>query len=209
MAIFEEFRAYKDYKAPDKAIIEHLLWIKFSDDVIMLKGAAGSVLSNITAPLIIEPQKLVYIGMEPDKQITEFFDKHSSNTDIFFEPCSFGSLEEVSSLLNRLTKSSVGGNYVIDVTDTNPFFVAAAVMLSEKNKKIGVICCGTKDFSITNIMNYPCASVYRLTSSLTASEVFGLYGAEEKPNNDNYMLRLRGYMDTLWKFYRITAPTGK
>lgn len=42
LAIFEEFRAYKDYKAPDKAIIEHLLWIKFSDDVIMLKGAAGS-----------------------------------------------------------------------------------------------------------------------------------------------------------------------
>ena len=28
LAIFEEFRAYKDYKAPDKAIIEHLLWIK-------------------------------------------------------------------------------------------------------------------------------------------------------------------------------------
>ena len=202
LAIFEEFRAYKDYKAPDKAIIEHLLWIKFSDDLIMLKGAAGSVLSNITAPLIIEPQKLVYIGMEPDKQITEFFDKHGSNTDIFFEPCSFGSLEEVSSLLNRLTKSSVGGNYVIDVTDTNPFFVAAAVMLSEKNKKVGVICCGTKDFSITNIMNYPCASVYRLTSSLTASEVFGLYGAEEKPNIDNYMLRLREYMDALWKFYQ-------
>lgn len=202
LAIFEEFRAYKDYKAPDKAIIEHLLWIKFSDDVIMLKGAAGSVLSNITAPLIIEPQKLVYIGMEPDKQITEFFDKHGSNNDIFFEPCSFGSLEEVSSLLNRLTKSSVGGNYVIDVTDTNPFFVAAAVMLSEKNKKIGVICCDTKDFSITNIMNYPCASVYRLTSSLTASEVFGLYGAEEKDNADNYMLRLKGYMDDLWKFYQ-------
>ena len=140
--------------------------------------------------------------MEPDKQITEFFDKHGSNTDIFFEPCSFGSLEEVSSLLKRLTQSSVGGNYVIDVTDTNPFFVAAAVMLSEKNKKVGVICCDTKDFSMTNIMNYPCASVYRLTSSLTASEVFGLYGAEEKPNNDNYMLRLRGYMDALWKFYQ-------
>ena len=201
MAIFVEFHAYKDYKVSDKTIIENLLWIKFSNDVIMIKASAASVLSNIAAPLIVEPQKLIYIGPEPQTQIVDFFENHANNTNICYEHCTFDNLEKIIALLNQLTSNN-GSDYVIDVTDSNPFFVAAAVMLAEKNKKIGVICCNTEDFSVTNIMNYPCASIYNLNTSITATEVFGLYGAKAKSNTDNYMLRLRGYMDKLWCFYQ-------
>ena len=201
MAIFVEFNAYKDYKVSDKTIVENLPWIKFNDDIIMIKAAANSALSNIAAPLIIEPQKVIYLGMEAQSQLymTHFFEKHG-NTEVFFEECDFDNLEKIITILNGLTQNN-DCNYVIDVTDSNPFFVSAAVKEKEKNKKIGVVSCNTEDFSVRNILNYPCASIYHLNTSLSADDVFGLYGAKSKGNTDNYMLRLRPHMDKLWQFY--------
>lgn len=52
-----------------------------------------------------------------------------------------------------------------------------------------------------NIINYPYAAIHKLNTSVSADEVFGLYGAQAKTGMNNYMLRLGGYMDSLWEFY--------
>ena len=131
-----------------------LLWVKFSEDAVMIKANTNSVLSNIAAPLIIEPRKLLYLGTEPQEELISFFKNHGNNTGVFYEKCSFDRLDTVTAALSRLIGAGSGALYIIDVTDAHPIFTAAAVMLASKDKKIGVISCNTTDFSIMNIMNY-------------------------------------------------------
>ena len=202
LTIFVEYYSYKDYKKSDKTIIDHLLWVRFSEDIVMIKTDTKSVLSNIAAPLLLEPQKLIYLGVKSQEPLTEFFENHGNNTTVFYEECSFDSLDTVTDPLSRLVAGCTSQSCIIDVTDAHPLFTAAAVMLASKNKKLGVISCTTNDSSIINIMNYPCAEIYRLNTSLTAGEVFGLYGAQAKSGKENYMQRLGGSMDKLWDFYR-------
>ncbi|MBR5312136.1 MAG: hypothetical protein IKU40_04560 [Clostridia bacterium] len=202
LAVFAEYHSYKDYKEPDKAIIDHLLWVKFAEDFVMLKAKTPSVLSDIAAPLVIEPRKLIYLGTEPQETLTSFFRNHGNNTDVSYEKCSFERLDTVTDTLSRLIRAASGQTCIIDVTDAHPLFTAAAVMLASKDKKIGVISCDTTDFSIINIMNYPCAAIHRLNTSVSAGEIFGLYGAQEKSGTENYMYRLGSDMDNLWDFYR-------
>lgn len=146
LAIFTEYHSYKDYKASDKTIIDHLLWIRFGEDIIMIKADAESVVSNIAAPLIIEPEQVIYLGTQPQEPITAFFRNHGNNTEVFFEECSFDHLDTVTGMLSRLIDSCSGFSCLIDVTDAPPIFTAAAVLLASKNKKIGVIACNTTDF---------------------------------------------------------------
>ena len=168
----------------------------------MLKAKTPSVLSDIAAPLVIEPRKLIYLGTEPQETLTSFFRNHGNNTDVSYEKCSFERLDTVTDTLSRLIRAASGQTCIIDVTDAHPLFTAAAVMLASKDKKIGVISCDTTDFSIINIMNYPCAAIHRLNTSVSAGEIFGLYGAQEKSGTENYMYRLGSDMDNLWDFYR-------
>lgn len=202
LAVFAEYHSYKDYKEPDKTIIEHLLWVKFAEDFVIIKANTPSVLSNVAAPLVIEPGKLIYLGTEPQETLTSFFKNHGNNTDVSYEKCSFDRLDAVTDTLSRLIRAASGQTCIIDVTDAHPIFTAAAVMLASKDKKIGVVSCNTTDFSIINIMNYPCAAIHRLNTSVSAGEIFGLYGAQEKSGTENYMSRLGSDMDHLWDFYR-------
>lgn len=207
-SIFVEFQKYNDYKKPDQAIIEHLLWAKFGVDVTMLKITTKSVLSNIASSLMIEPQKLVFLGKEQPQCLAEFFENHGNNTEVFFEQCNLNSTKNVADVLTHIIEQSPSENFVIDATEGTPFFITAAIKIAESNRNVGVIYCDPQDcysiddISITNIANYPYAPVHRLKTSISANEVFELYGASEKASEGSYMLGLSDYMDSLWEFYQ-------
>ncbi|MBR4882015.1 MAG: hypothetical protein IKU19_08775, partial [Clostridia bacterium] len=208
LAVFVEYQNYTDYKAPDRTIIENLLWVKFDNDVTLLKMPSPSVKSNVLSALIIEPRKLVFLGSEQPLYVDEFFEKHGDNTKVCFEKCGMHSVSEVLSVLTDMVKAEPYEKYVIDVTDGHPFFVLAACQMAEKYPHVGVIycdpcaidCCGA--VTITNIMNYPYAPVHRLKTSISASEVFELYGGKERSDEDSYMFGLDAYMKKLWAFYQ-------
>ncbi len=208
LAIFVEYQKYTDYKAPDRTIIENLLWVKYDKDVTLLKAASSSVKSNVLSALIIEPRKLVFLGDEQPLYVAEFFEKHGNNTKVCLEKCGLHSVSEVLSGLTNIVEAESYGNYVIDVTDGHPFLVLAACQIAQKYSNVGVIYCDPCEgdcygaVTITNIMNYPYAPVHRLKTSISASEVFELYGGKEKSDEDSYMFGLDAYMEKLWAFYR-------
>lgn len=201
LAVFIEFSSYRDYKESDKTIVDHLLRIKFSEEVTMIKCKGRSVISNIASPLIIEPVKLIYLGMEPEATLIDFFKGHGDNTEVFFENMSFDDLISTKQHLERIIAASPRSNFIIDVTDADPIFSAAAFSVSSADSNIGVVSCNTKDFTLTNVMNYPLVPIYKLNTYVSADETFGLFGASKKDEADNYMLYLSRYIDTLGDFY--------
>lgn len=203
-SIFTEYQKYNDYKEPDRTIIEHLLWVKFGEKVTLLKATDKTVLSNIASPLLMEPKKLVYLGEEQPLYLTEFFEKHGDNTKVFFEKCDLKSLQDITAVLAKIIEASSSETFVIDVTGDNPLVAIAATKLEENHKNVGVVCSDVQDnnISLMNIANYPYALIHRLNTSISASEVFELYGANEKSSEASYMLGLSNYMESLWAFYQ-------
>ena len=202
LAIYGEFSAYKDYKASDETIINNLLWILYAKKICVIKQTTPAVISNIAVSLIIEPEKTIYLGSPLPHHIIEFFLKHGNNTILTSETCDINSIKKTIRKVESLVESEDDYRFVIDVTDSSPMFVAAAIKISEQKKNIGVVAYNASDAKLINVSNFDEADIYKLTTSISANEVFELHGAKPKNEHDTYMLRLDPYMNNLWGFYQ-------
>lgn len=202
LAIYAEFARYRDYKEPDTTIIDNLLWLLYADEAMTLIKLNGRTVSdNITGPLILEPRNLIYFGMEPDNCIIEFLRSHGNRGNISFEPCREMGADAICLELARL-RNRISGNCVIDITGSDELSVAAAVRLTLSDRTVGIIRSNENSQRIENVFGFQKAGAYQLNSSISAEEVYALYGAQGVPSDNHYMLELGHAVDQLWQFYQ-------
>lgn len=204
LKIFMEFSKYNDFKDPDAMIIDHLLWLLYADDEMTLIKMRGRTISdNIAGPLILEPKKLIYFGMEHSAEIEVFLREHGNRGNIRFIPSNSQNAEAIYQELNDLC-GSLPGNCVIDVTGADELYTAAAVRHGASHKTTAIIRGCPDAQAIENIQGFVLAPVYSLNTKISSEEVYSLYGATPVKGSDggNYMLSLSEYADQLWDFYK-------
>ncbi len=205
LAIYDEFTKYRDYKRPDETIVDNLLWLLFADeDLTMIKLGSKQLVSNIAGPLIMEPKRLIYYGLERNDNLTRFLRAHGNNGDIRFVPS--GSLW-ANDVLKELTRLRAGfpSGCVIDVTGGDERHIVAATQLALSDSTVALVRRDENTGCMENVRNYPRAEIYRLNAAISAAEAFALYGVEEivpEQQGKNYMERLSCATDALWKVYR-------
>ena len=201
LAVVNEFAAYKDYKAPDAAIVDHLTWICCAPrELTLLKLKAGDVVSNIAVPLSMEPQNVIYYGMETDNRLVRFFQLHGRNTALaFVQPAADDRTEMTRSFLKFCQR--LGAPLVIDVTGAEEAACTAAVKAAELEKAIRVVRFDAESGRLQNIANFPQVALYTLPLALSVEEAYTLYGAAEVSPNTSYLYALKDYLPALWRFY--------
>ncbi len=205
LAIFAEYYKYRDYKVGDTSIIDNLLWIRFGSGVSMIKCTSDSVAANVSAPLILMPETLVYIGKAVGKELRDLFAEHGDNIEVISDACVFDDIDAVCKKLRTYIVASPKKQYVIDVTGADPVFTAAAVKIALENDGTGVVFYDIGSNEIKKVVGFPDAPIYRPDISLSAEDIFELYGAKEKKESGNYMERLGTDADKLWQFYEANA----
>lgn len=192
LAVFVEFSAYTDYKAPDKTIVENLLWMLYSDSTISLIKLAGrTIADNITGALLLEPRTITFFGVNPSEKVKyeNFFLGQGHSSKITCVVCDKHELDEVCGALERVI-SSCGGNCVLDVTGADEIMVYAALRASQHNGSIAVIRSCVNPTHIDNITGFITAPAYTLKPVISAQEIYSLYGAKELKKDSQYMLKL-------------------
>lgn len=203
LAVFVEFSAYTDYKAPDKTIVENLLWMLYSDSTISLIKLAGrTIADNITGALLLEPRTITFFGVNPSEKVKyeNFFLGQGHSSKITCVVCDKHELDEVCGALERVI-SSCGGNCVLDVTGADEIMVYAALRASQHNGSIAVIRSCVNPTHIDNITGFITAPAYTLKPVISAQEIYSLYGAKELKKDSQYMLKLKNCVPALWKLY--------
>ena len=202
LEIYIEFSRYRDYKDPDARIVDNLLWLLYADNEMTLIKLNGRTMSdNITGPLILEPKNLIYFGMESDPCILGFLRTHGNRKNIVFKPRQSAGFEAIYQELTRL-RGRISGSCVIDITGGDELCVMAAMRLAQGDKAVAVIRSNENTRRIENIMGFHKAGVYQLNTSISAEEVYALYGAQQIPIDNGYMLKLNQYAMQLWDFYQ-------
>lgn len=204
LKIFIEFSKYNDFKEPDAMTIDHLLWLLYADDeMTMIKMCGRTISDNIAGPLILEPKKLIYFGMEHSAEIEQFLREHGNRGNIRFIPPNSQNAEGIYQELDDLC-GSLPGNCVIDITGADELYTAATVRHAASNKTTAIIRGRLDSQTIENIQGFVLAPVYSLNTKISSEEVYSLYGATPVKGSDagRYMLSLSEYADQLWGFYK-------
>jgi len=200
LEIFREFEAYKDYKAADLTIINHLLWLMYADEnMVLIKLTARTMIDNILGPLILEPKILIYFGGKRDNNFSEFLLSHGNRCSIQFEPCPVSGTEAVFRRL-ELLKNRFPGKCAVDITGADEIYVTAAVRLASADKNVMLLRSNTNG-KIENVSGFFKADIYQLNSHIAADEIYHLYGAREISFERGYMRELEQFAETLWNFY--------
>lgn len=202
-AVYVEYNAYADYKAPDEKIVDNLLWIYYAkEDIQLIKIVGNRVIDNIAPALLLEPQNVYYIGDVTSEQVLKkFFKGHGNNTNVFTEACESNDCAKIGEQLGRMVES-LGKNAVIDVTGATELQIAAAIDRSMRTKT-PVICCDSATQTVYGLRNFNEGAVYTLKNRISASEAYALFGAiENRTAESDYIRRLSKYIDKLWQFYK-------
>lgn len=206
LKVFVEFASYHDYKAPDATIIDHLLWLLYAnEELTMIKLSGRTVTENIISAICVRPSDVVFWGrpMAEFADIVSFLRGHGNRGKISFSLCESEKLETATKDLEAIIKQTSGtGRCIIDITGGDPLLVAASMTLAMTNKKVGVICYNHENQAIDNIQGFYEAAAYNLPSSISADEIYSLYGAKADTHGAQYMRELMGVSQKLWDFYR-------
>lgn len=201
LQIFVEFARYRDYKAADATIVDHLPWLLYAGEAWTLVKLRGRTVSDaITAPLLLMPVQTVYFGSGYDQRLVTFLQAHGLRGSVTFKECAAQNIRETCRALAVLRRS-IPGRCVFDVTGSDELLVAAAVRLAAEHRQTAVIRCSAQTQQVENIMGFPSAGAYQLNTTISAEEVYELYGAHGEPADRYYMLRMERFAPTLWNFY--------
>ena len=202
LAVCVEFSRYRDYKAPDGTIVDHLLWLMSAEEApVLIKLHSENLLDNVRSPLMLMPKMLVYFGGEENPRLKEFFGNRGLRSGVSFEPCGGESAQEVYDSLRTL-RFRLPGKCLIDITGGDERCVCAAIQLQMKDPGIALIRSSKKAQRLERVMGETAAEACSLPVNITAEEVFGLYGTKIAPVNNQYMLRLGRTAADLWDFYQ-------
>ena len=201
LAVFQEYASFKDYKIFDVAMIRNLPWILYAGNegtVIKLRGR--TIADNITGPMILDPQRLIFFGEEPHREWDDFLRRHGNRGKITYSPHCGTTRKEIAEDLKRLIGQQKG-KCVIDITGADERMISAATDAADGDRSVSLVR-STPDGTLENIDRFITAPVYTLNTSISANEIFSLYGASEKPPASRYMEHLESNIDALWQFYR-------
>lgn len=205
LKVFIEFSLYRDYKAPDAVVVDHLLWLMYArEDLVMIKVNSRSVLDNVIGVLHMRPAELLFWGkpLTEREEITTFLRLHGNAGKVSFLPEEANHLDQLTAALDAIVRRAGNRKCVIDITGGDPLFVAASVILATKNEKIGVIRYNESSGEIENVQNFYEAGIYNLKTQLSAEEVYSLFGAATEKLSPSYMRELSEITPKLWTFYR-------
>lgn len=206
LKVYQEYGGYKDYKESDEKIVAYLPWLLYADrDLSLVKLCGRTLTDDLLAPLLLEPSQLIYYGAEDDERMDRvfaFLGKHGLRCKPRFHRAA--QRTELEAVIRRLEQLCMSlDNCVIDGTGCqNELHLAAAVMLAQRHPEIALICCNEEDQSVTNIIGFDAAPVYRLKTSVSAEEAFALYGAESDAEEKRYMRQLYAQTEQFWSFYQ-------
>lgn len=201
LSVFIEYTARKDYKRPDETLIRHLLWLLYADnDITCIKLRGRTISDNISAPLILEPHRLIYFGTERHDEWNEFLRSHGNRGEILYLPYCGDTLDQITSRLKRIAAQQQSG-CVIDITGADEKMVIAAQRVADANSSISLIRC-TTDGCVENIQNFTAAPAYTLNTTIAAEEIFSLHGAHRHPSGLQYMEQLEDRVPALWTFFQ-------
>lgn len=180
LRVVEEYYQYRDYKTPDQIIIKHLLWISFAvDHIELIKLKSKRPEENIYSALFLDPQKLIYLGHNcNDNKLRDFFLARGSDVDLSFVNCTKRENDDIKAELSEIVQNCVG-ICVIDITGSDKTLERAATELAAENKKIAIIYSDHEENQIREYANFPCALIYRTPQSLSVSDIYQLFGAEQ------------------------------
>ena len=202
LAIGVEFAKYRDYKAPDDAIVDHLLWLlsEKEEAPVLIKLYSGDLLENLLSPLMLMPKMLVYVGGEANPALERFFADRGLCTGVSFAPVGGERVQDAYETLHAL-RFRMSGKCLIDITGGDERSVCAAMLLQQQDPGVALIRSNGKTQRLERVRGETWAETCSLTAHITAEEVFGLYGAKSLPLNNRYMLRLGRTAAALWDFY--------
>ena len=202
LAVCGEFARYRDYKAPDGAMADHLLWLYRPEEAaVLVKLRSGDLLDNVLSPLMLMPKLLVYFGGDRDPRLEEFFRGRGLRTGISFEPCFGESVQAVYECLRAL-RSRLPGKCLVDLTGGDERSVCAATRLQMEDPEVVLLRSDGRTQRLEPVGGEPGAAPCSLPVSVTAEEVYSLYGARSRHVNNGYMRRLGRTAVELWDFYR-------
>ena len=202
LAVYVEYARYRDYKAPDLTIIEHLLWLLYAeDDLKLIKLGGHSVQDNVLSPLILLPKTLVFFGMDYDSNLEKFFYGHGFRGSIRFEQCREDGFQAVYERL-RSIRDQIPGKCVIDLTGSDETSICAAMLLNMNDHSVMLVRSNCRTLQLENLAGFYKAEAYSIPVTISADEIYSLYGATALPVNNRYMLRLGNAAEKLWGFYR-------
>ena len=204
LSVFIEFSSYKDYKAPDKTIVDNLLWTLYSDNSFsMIKLAGRTISDDITGALLLDPQMITFFGVDMSEcsKYESFFIGQGRSAKINCIDCPCCEPDEVCSSLEHVI-NSIGGNCVLDVTGANEVMVYAALRALQRHENLAVIRSCADPAHIDNIAGFDTAPAYTLQPVISAHEIYSLYGAKELKKDSQYMLKLKNCIPILWDLYK-------
>lgn len=201
LAVFAEYAGMKDYKDPDDAIIRNLLWILYAEkDITCIKLRGRTIADNITGPLILDPNRLIFFGQEPRWEWDEFLHRHGNRGEITYLPRHGQTIPEICAELSRVAEGQ-RGRCVIDITGADEQLVIAAQRAADGNSRVSLVR-STADGMLENIHGFVTAPAYTLNTAIAANEIFTLYGARELPAAGQDMEQLEDMAPVLWRFYQ-------
>lgn len=202
LSIFAEYSACKDYKAPDEIIINNLPWILYArNDITMIKLVGRTIADNISGPIILEPNNLIYFGTANNQDWITFLRNHGLTGRIEFIPHGGTTVAEIQYALSRLIEQC-NKRCIIDVTGADEQMIIAAHQTTTTYKNISLIRSNSSG-EIENLDNFVIAPIYSLNTALNASEIYALHGAHRNNSSDGgYMTRLDEWIPAMWQFYR-------
>lgn len=201
LSVFAEYASNKDYKASDATIIRNLLWLLYADnDITFIKLSGRTIADSITGPLILEPHRLIFFGEPPRPEWERFLRVHGNMGDISFHPHGAGTVPEICTALKQIVTRR-RGRYVIDITGAGEQMVIAAQRIADAHTQVSLIRC-TPDGTVENIHGFVTAPAYTLNTTISANEIFSLYGAQENPSSIRYMEQLGDLVPMMWQFYQ-------
>lgn len=200
LAVFQEYAAAKDYKEPDVAIVQNLLWLLYAtEDISLIKLCGKTISSNIIAPLVIAPKSVAYYGTDHQAEWASFLRNHGYCGQLSFLAGADKSVDEILHNLQSLIASQCG-KIVIDITDADEIAVIAAQRLCAIQEDISLIRT-LDDGKIENIHNFHEAPIFVLNTQINADDIYELHGAKHLAEQ-NYMDQLYDYVPKLWDVYQ-------
>ena len=208
-AIYNEYNLYHNYKEPDAGIVDHLLWVYCADEALTLvKMYSESSIPNIASCLTMEPEKLIIYGAPKVDPIAEKYQDSGLVDDTSFSVLA-GNRDPDTITRDLIALAKQNKRVLIDVTDTSAVLESAAHAAADQNKNVGLIKYDFHSSTITNLRNYPLASIYTLKRSITAEQIFSIGGAtvqEENITGKDHLPKLETTLSSMWELYLKTGP---
>ena len=200
LSVFKEYSETKDYKEPDVAIVKNLLWLLYAtEDVSLIKLCGRTISGNVTVPLVMDPQSVVFYGSDYQSEWVSFLRDHGYCGQISFLASAERNVDSIAhNLQNLITRQS--GKIVIDITEADEIAVVAAQRVCGVEENIGLIRTSA-DGEIENIHNFREAPLFTLNTQINADDIYKLHGAKHTAEH-SFMDQLYEYVPELWEVYQ-------